>query len=172
MSKFIRANIATIVDSGTTTASTANKLTESGQDFLTTVSVGDIVWNTTDGTTATVTAVDSNTVLSLSANVVPTSKAYTIYSKNGHTDQIISVNGAILVQQDSTTTVTVAYGSGSTGTDILTITHTPIASGAVTMRNAVQNQLIASQEPGSRPNVVFDLVMPSVATVVTGIAIA
>ena len=54
MSKFIKAKIATIVDSGTTTASTANKLTESGQNFLTTVSVGDIVWNTTDGTTATV----------------------------------------------------------------------------------------------------------------------
>lgn len=169
MSKFIRANIATIVDSGTTTASTANKLTESGQDFLTTVSIGDIVWNTTDGTTATVTAVDSNTVLSLSANVVPTSKAYTIYSKNGHADQIISVNGAILVQQDSTTTVKVAYESMEKR---LIITHTPIASGAVTMRDAVQNQLIASQEPGSRPNVVFDLVMPSVATVVTGIAIA
>ena len=69
------------VETGTTTATTANKLTDSGQNFTSTVRVGDFVINTTDNTYTTVTAVDSNTVLSLAADVVPTAKVYYIVRK-------------------------------------------------------------------------------------------
>ena len=48
--------------SGTTTAATANKLVDVGADFSN-VSVNDIVYNTTDNTSATVTAIDTSTIL-------------------------------------------------------------------------------------------------------------
>ena len=54
-----------VVDKGTATATTSNKLTDSGQNFSTTVQVRDVVVNTTDGTYAFVSAVDSDTALSL-----------------------------------------------------------------------------------------------------------
>ena len=54
-----------IIDSGSATATTSNKLTDSGQNFSTTVQKRDVVVNTTDGTVAFVGAVDSDTTLSL-----------------------------------------------------------------------------------------------------------
>jgi len=41
--------------------------------------VGDIVYNTTDTTAATVTAVDSDTTLSISEDIMAASETYTIY---------------------------------------------------------------------------------------------
>jgi len=72
----------TSVDLGTTDATTANKLVDSTQDFLTTVTVNDIAHNTTDATFAKVTAVDSDTTLSISNDVFPTGKDYVIQSSN------------------------------------------------------------------------------------------
>lgn len=66
------ATNAAAVDSGTTSAATTGKLTEAGQNFLTTVSVGDYAVITTGiagypvRSWALVTAVDSDTVLSIS----------------------------------------------------------------------------------------------------------
>jgi len=68
------------VDSGTTDGTTASKLVDAGQDFLTTVTVGDVVANTTDGTYAAVTAIDDDGTLSLSADIMTTGEAYTISS--------------------------------------------------------------------------------------------
>ncbi len=67
-------------DSGTTSATTANKLedTDSGKTFTSTVSVGMVVRNTTDTTFAHVTAIDSNTILSLDADIMTTGENYTI----------------------------------------------------------------------------------------------
>ena len=67
-----------VKDSGTTTATTTDKLVDSNQNFLTTVRVGDLVKNTSDNTTATVTAVDSNTTLSISANIMASGENYQI----------------------------------------------------------------------------------------------
>jgi len=66
------------VESGTTTATTAGKLVDAGKKFLTTVKVGDIVLNTTDITNAKVTAVDSDTTLSLSADIFTITENYVI----------------------------------------------------------------------------------------------
>tara|TARA_R100000655_G_scaffold1110_3_gene4452 strand:- start:3984 stop:5498 length:1515 start_codon:yes stop_codon:yes gene_type:complete len=70
------------IDSGTTTSTTADKLVDSGQNFLTTVSVGDKVTNTSAAPDdyAYVTAVDSDTTLSLSHDIITTGQAYTISS--------------------------------------------------------------------------------------------
>ena len=54
-----------ILETGADTAGTSNKLTDSAQNFSTTVQKRDVVVNTTDGTVAFVGAVDSDTALSL-----------------------------------------------------------------------------------------------------------
>tara|TARA_R100000353_G_scaffold176097_1_gene148815 strand:+ start:1090 stop:2037 length:948 start_codon:yes stop_codon:yes gene_type:complete len=69
-----------LLDSGTTDGTSAGKLVDSTQNFLSTVQVGSLVVNTTDISQAFVTAVDSNTQLSLSSNIIPTGKNYSIYS--------------------------------------------------------------------------------------------
>jgi|TARA_R110000796_G_scaffold249492_2_gene377344 hypothetical protein len=78
-------NIAAISASGTTTAGTANKLTDTtaGNSFITKrVAVGDIIYtsNLATNLVATVTAVDSATVLSTSITI-PTLTTYNIYSQ-------------------------------------------------------------------------------------------
>jgi hypothetical protein len=167
MTKFISVPLAAVVDSGTTTTTTANKLTQSGQDFLTTVKVGDIIVNTTDSVSAVVTAVDSNTVLSISADVVPTAKAFVIYSATVTVDQIIAAEGATLVQQATLGTTTIAYRAGSTGADILTITHSFLPSGSVDFRTAVQNALIEAADKNSKPKSIFPIALPASAAVIS-----
>jgi hypothetical protein len=74
-----------IIDSGSATATTSNKLTDSGQNFSTTVQKRDVVVNTTDGTVAFVGAVDSDTALSLvdasnsASNIMASGEKYEIY---------------------------------------------------------------------------------------------
>jgi hypothetical protein len=72
----------TAVDSGTTDGTTANKLVDSIQNFLTTVSIGDIVHNTTDNTYAEVTAIDSDTQLTLDNDIMVSGETYVIQSSN------------------------------------------------------------------------------------------
>ncbi len=67
-----------LVENGTTDGAAANKLIQSGQNFLTTVAVGDVVYNTTDGTYALVTAIDSDTQLSISADIMANAEVYRI----------------------------------------------------------------------------------------------
>ena len=69
---------SSLKDSGTTTATTTDKLVDGTQNFTSTVRVGDLVKNTTDSTTATVTAVDSDTTLSLSADIMVSGENYEI----------------------------------------------------------------------------------------------
>ena len=66
-------------ESGTTTSTTANKLIETGQNFTSTVQVGDIVLNTTDDTKSTVSSVDSDTQLTLAADIIASGETYVIY---------------------------------------------------------------------------------------------
>lgn len=65
------------ITNGTTTGTTTNKLVDTGKNFTTLgVGAGDRVINTTDNTWAYVTAVDSATVLSISADIMVTSEDY------------------------------------------------------------------------------------------------
>ncbi len=65
-------------DTGTTTSAATNKLIQTGQNFIASVSVGDVVLNTTDNTSATVTAVDSDTQLTISLDIMANSEAFVI----------------------------------------------------------------------------------------------
>ena len=72
-------NVAAVSATGVTTAGTANKLTDGDASFLDKrVSIGDIVYAGT--VAATVTAIDSATVLSTSVSIT-TGTTYTIYSQ-------------------------------------------------------------------------------------------
>ena len=61
----------TSADTGTADTNTVNKLIQAGQNFTSTVVVGMSVHNTTDDTYGNVTAVDSDTSLSLDSDVFP-----------------------------------------------------------------------------------------------------
>ena len=75
-----------VIVTSTATTTTANKLVDSTKNFSSlgtnplNVQVGDIVYNTTGSTAATVTNVDSATQLSLNANIMTATNAYTLYS--------------------------------------------------------------------------------------------
>jgi len=71
---------------GTTTGTTTNKLVDSGQDFTTTVKVGDIVKNTTDDTQAAITAIDSDTQLTLDADIMVSGDNYNIENQDTLTE--------------------------------------------------------------------------------------
>ena len=67
-------------ESGATTSTTASKLVDSGASFLTDglVSIGDIVVNQTSGASTSVSAIDSDTTLSLASDIFATSEDYQI----------------------------------------------------------------------------------------------
>ena len=75
-----------VIVTSTATTTTANKLVDSTKNFTSlgtnplNVQVGDIVYNTTSSLAATVTNVDSATQLSLNANIMTATNAYTLYS--------------------------------------------------------------------------------------------
>jgi|TARA_R100001463_G_scaffold13865_8_gene36975 hypothetical protein len=83
-------------DSGTTTGTATNKLIQSGQNFTSTVTNGDQVVNQASGATALVTNVDSNTQLTLDADIMVSGQAYTIdnspFITQGHYF-VVSVGG-------------------------------------------------------------------------------
>ena len=72
-------NVAGPSVSGTTDGVTANKLVDSTASFTSNL-LGYIVYNTTDSTVATVTAVDDAGTLSLSADIMDSGENYTLYA--------------------------------------------------------------------------------------------
>lgn len=88
-------------DSGTTDGTTTDKLVQSGQNFQTTVEVGYCVHNTTDDTFAYVTAVDSDTTLSLDSDIMIAGEDYTIYATPALPSNFVECDGSVLSDADS-----------------------------------------------------------------------
>jgi len=65
---------------GTASSTTTNKLVDASAAFTTLLAVGDVVENTTDNTTAKITAIDSATQLTLDNNIMASGEVYRIYS--------------------------------------------------------------------------------------------
>ncbi len=83
--------------------------------------------------------------------------------------QLVSATDIALIEQASTTTVTISYKGGSTGTDVLTITHATASAGDESMRDAIQDAVIAAlQTPWTNPA----YTVSTLPLEVTGIAIA
>lgn len=109
--------------SGTNTSTTVASLVDSAATFVTkNVATGDIVYNTTDGTAATVLKVVSQTTLLLNADIfTATAKAYVVYqaspqTSNGNPGCNIYVGGAGNVK---VTTI---------GQDVVTFTAVPVGT--------------------------------------------
>ncbi len=76
---FIDQYLGDVLSSGTATGTTASKLIDSGATFITDgVAVGDQIFNSTDNTYAIVTAVDSETALSLNKDIMVSGEEYQI----------------------------------------------------------------------------------------------
>ena len=112
-----------VIVSSTATATTANKLVDSTKNFSSVgvnplnVQVGDIVYETAFEEAAMVTNVDSATVLSLNANIMSATEAYTLYSG---TNIAGSVEPCVLyVGQGGTLVVTTSGG------DVVTLGNVP-----------------------------------------------
>ncbi len=58
--------------------------------------------------------------------------------------QLVSVLDVKLVEQASTTTVTLAYGSGK----VITLTHAAVPAGSEAMRDAVQDAMVEALATG------------------------
>ncbi|MEF3691687.1 MAG: DUF2341 domain-containing protein [Candidatus Moraniibacteriota bacterium] len=86
----------TTYTTGTTTSTTASKLINSGETFITKkVQVGSIIKNTTDNTYTYVTALDSETQLSVANDIFVSGEAYTIYTnKYGNVSFVSTTAGS------------------------------------------------------------------------------
>jgi hypothetical protein len=88
-----------------TTATTANKLTDSAGNFVVNaIAIGDVIKDTTTGKFALVTAVDSATALSVSADIFTSGDAYSIYPGTGY--KLQQAWKELLVQLDVTAAAT------------------------------------------------------------------
>jgi archaellum component FlaF (FlaF/FlaG flagellin family) len=55
-------------------------------------------------------------------------------------NQLVSATGIVLIEQASTTTVTITYNGGK----VVTLTHATAGAGVETERDAIQNAVIAA----------------------------
>ena len=128
--------------SGTTTASTTNKLVDVGADFST-VSVGDIVYNTTDNTIATVTEVETSTILVISANIFTSSENYIIFlggpngskRSNGSEGCLLYVANNVQIFQDIQPTDPVTPGIGTPDPRYVNVRVKSVAGNDVVFKN-------------------------------------
>lgn len=95
----------------------------------------------------------------------------------GETAQLVGIENIALIVQDTVSTVTITYTSGSTGADVLTITHDAMPANDVTVRDRIQDSVIAALQT-SWTNPKYDVSLAGLesaaggAVTVTGIAIA
>tara|TARA_R100001440_G_scaffold16129_5_gene27358 strand:- start:30130 stop:31092 length:963 start_codon:yes stop_codon:yes gene_type:complete len=76
----------TLKVNGTTTLTLANNLVDATQTFTTSVAVGDLITNTTDNTSAYITSIVSDTVLTISADIMAVGETYSIYNQYNITE--------------------------------------------------------------------------------------
>ena len=105
-----------ILITSTTTATTADKLVDSGAAFSSTVEVGNIIINTTDGTKTTITAVDSDSTLSVADNIFTSGEGYTIYQYAETGGCILYIGGAGNVKLTTSSGSDLTFNSLNAGT--------------------------------------------------------
>ena len=80
-------------------------------------------------------------------------------------NQLVAVNGIVLIEQASLTTVTITYDGGK----VTTITHATLTTGDEDMRDDVQDAVIAAlKTPWNKPSYTCD----NLTKAVSGIAVA
>ena len=88
-------------ESGTTTATTASKLVNSAATFESSgITTGAIIYNTTNSTSTTVTAVDSDTTLSVADDIFASDEDYVLYTEKVK-DVALYIGGAGTLKVDA-----------------------------------------------------------------------
>jgi len=150
MEKFLNIPVYPLVTNGgpltSATPGSAN-LNVSGATFIADVSVGDIVHNGTDDEYYLVFNIASNTQLDLTplegaAASIPAAKQVYIHSGTVSNSQLVSGSGVLLVEQASTSTVTITYDAAAAAADVVTLTHTPVASGSEAVRDLIEDAIV------------------------------
>jgi hypothetical protein len=80
-------------------------------------------------------------------------------------NQLVQASGIILIEQASTTTVTIVYG----GSKVVTLTHATAGAGDETQRDAIQNAVVAALQT-SWTQVAYTV--PTLPYAVSGITVA
>lgn len=146
----ISANIfSAALETYSITAATTNELYDGTQNFLTTVSPGDVIYNTTDNTSARVTSVSSNFRLVLSGDIMAVGETYNVLDEVTSDEQLVSLENLMLVQTVSQFSTELKYAAA--GQDTVTIAHSDQGVGNL-VKDAVQLAMQdAVSAPGSIP---------------------
>jgi len=146
MEKFLNIPVFNLIMNGTSVNPVGSAdLTDTG-DVFANVSVGDIVHQSTDNEYFLVASkIDNNnlTLTALDGGTAPivSGKAFFIHSGTVSNSQLVSGSGVLLVEQASTSTVTITY-EGAAAADVVTLTHTPVASGSEAVRDLIEESIV------------------------------
>ena len=116
-------NFSEAIFSSKATGTTSNKLVDSEGAFTSTVKVGDIVYNYTDGTSAFVSAIDSDTQLSLSVDIMASNEVYKIHRSKTEKGYKLHVGGAGAINATTAGGQTVVIGGVPTGETAFEVVH-------------------------------------------------
>jgi len=136
MSNYISIPVAASPASGTTSGTSADQLVDAGQDFLTSVTVGDVVWNTTDETSAIVTNVVDDDTLDLSDDIIVSGNTFIILSPTEVASSQL-VNGELVVLVVASSTIETVLSLGTAANNTVTIAHAPNANAAELIQDAI-----------------------------------
>jgi len=155
MQKYASIPVQNTVASGTTDGASEvgnDKLRDSSAAFDTDGTVvGDVVWDTADNRMYTVAAIDSATILSLTAigatlgTGLNTAKTYVIYDISSSSNQLVATDGVVLVESEGdaiNSGVDIQY-SGVSGIKVR-ITHAAVAAGNEEMRDGFEDVIESS----------------------------
>jgi|TARA_R110000782_G_scaffold696_2_gene2307 hypothetical protein len=127
-----------------------SSLYDTGQNFLTTVSPGDVVYNSGTAGTARVVSIVNDSRLTLSADIMTIGDTYNVLDELTSSEVLCSLSELIMVKRDTNFATVMYYGAGS-GNDIITIQHTDQGNGSL-VAEAIQTAMQdAVSMPGSIP---------------------
>ena len=128
----------TLKVSGTTTGVNGYELIDATQTFTTSVVVGDLITNTTDNTSAYITAITNDTTLVISQNIMANAEAYNIYDKNNITEvERVNQNKIFMLTSSNLTGPSTQYPAYVLDGMNITVYPSTITSGG-----AIQTQYI------------------------------
>ena len=122
--------------SGTTTATSANKLVDTNTFFTGVVKLGATVYNTTSTTVAKVTNVEENE-LTLSANIITVGQSYIVYNTDN------SVGPVLYVGTGGDLNITTVGGDTVELTNVANASFIPIMVSKVLSTNTTCSDIIA-----------------------------
>lgn len=147
MEKFLNVPVFNSIMNGTSVTPVGSAdLTDTG-DVFANVSVGDIVHQSTDNKYFLVASkIDNNnlTLTALDGGTAPivSGKSFFIHSGTVSNSQLVSGSGVLLIEQASTSTVTITYDAAAAAADVVTLTHTPVASGSEAVRDLIEDAIV------------------------------